>query len=127
MRAFQNGAVRLVAVGLAAFLAFVLFWAGTVGLGLSGPPGLSEYAERSDTAAPVKPDSLPVGKTEYQASGEASGEETVDGSDPTDASFAQLQVGSFTLVGTSLEFVGSETTRSRRVVACVGARGPPVG
>jgi hypothetical protein len=131
VRAFQPSAFRSFAVVFAAVLAFVLVWGGTVGLGLSsGVPGVSRFVESSaacDTAERSKLDSLPVGKTEHQASGESAGEESLDESDTSDASFAPVQVTSFVLDGTSLEFVGSETTRSRRLVVCVGARGPPVG
>jgi hypothetical protein len=111
-----------------ALMAFVLVWVGTVGGGLSSPPNLSEGLQLSapcDTAGRALLDSLPLAKTECPL-GEAFAEESVDESDSTDAAFVAPPVESFAPDGISLELVGSATTRSRRVVECVGARGPPV-
>jgi hypothetical protein len=100
----QSSARRVGVAFFAALLAFALVWTGT----------RVEPAPSFELGSELK---------------ELKGEELLDGPDPavaalfTDSDSAHVMLRA-RAIG---EVVGSSTVRARRAVACIGARGPPVG
>lgn len=113
----------------AALLALVLVWTGTRGLEPGG--GTTSTVARGDTAERATfgsvPDGKPVNSEFSELGSECKGEE-LDESDPTVAVFVDPEGARVTFRAQVIGEAGETSTiRARRVVACIGARGPPVG
>jgi hypothetical protein len=122
----------------------VLVWTGTrvqpvrsadgrEATGPSGPTGHGKTGAQADSAERETFGSVPDGKPVNSESGfefgsELKGEELLDESDPAVAVFTDSDSAHVLLRACAIgEVAGPSAIRARRLVACIGARGPPVG
>lgn len=124
----SSGRKAGVAAFFAALLALVLVWTGT--RGVEPDRGPTPTVARGDTAARATfgsvPDGKPVNSEFSELSSEFKGEEH-DESDPTVAVFSDPEGARVVFRTQVIGDVGEASTiRARRVVACIGARGPPI-
>jgi hypothetical protein len=115
----------------AALLALVLVWTGT--LGIERMRSLTEEGAHGDTAERGAFGSVPDGKpvnSEFEMGSELKGEELEESekSDHAVAVVSDPYNAHVMLHARAIgEVAGPSTIRPRRVAACIGARGPPVG
>jgi hypothetical protein len=122
----QSSARRSGVAFVAALLMLVLLWTGT--RGVEPVRGSIEAHAHGDTAERATFGSVPDGKPVGVDSSSEAKEKELEESDPTVALLTDSDSDRITFGARALgDTAGTSRIHDQRLIACIGARGPPIG